>query len=286
MSEDQGSVLTGNPIEETPAPVVEAAVGETTLTQSDWVSDEYKEVVEAKGWKSADDVMKGYVNLERQIGADKVVLPKEGDDIAEWEGWEKLGTPETSEGYDLKAPEGYDAYAENMSNWYREAAHKVKLPAAQAQQLHDSYVQHIMQMQENAALEQKRQVEDWGNQIKREYGQALDERVGLAHRAMRAFGSDELRTLMDETGLGNHPEVVKAFVKIGSELSSGQQFKDAEETGRFGVTPEAAKEQIAQIRAHPGLYDTSHPENKILNEKLTRMTELAHGDDVLFTAGR
>ena len=78
--------------------------------------------------------------------------------------------------------------------------------------------------------------------------------------------------------MGNHPEMIRAFAKIGAELSSGQQFKDAETSGAFGMTPEDARAEIGRIRANPALMDKSSPENKILNDRLTQLYELAHPD--------
>tara|TARA_R110000787_G_scaffold89802_4_gene189965 strand:- start:4961 stop:5854 length:894 start_codon:yes stop_codon:yes gene_type:complete len=294
MSEEVGSVLTGNPVSEDTGvaaePVTETAAETETetateLTTSDWVSEEYNDVVSAKGWKSADDVLKSYVNLEKQIGTDKVTLPQGDEDLSEWDGWEKLGTPKTADEYDLNVPQGFEQYETDLSDWFREEAHKAKLPASMAQKLHDSYVQKMMDSQTSVNVEQQRQVEDWNGELKKEYGGAYDERVGLARRALRSFGSDELSNLMNTSGLGNHPEMIRAFSRIGAELSSGQQFKDSEQSGQFGTTPDMAKEQIAQIRANPALYDTSHSENKILNNKLTQLTEVAYGNDVLFATG-
>ena len=42
----------------------------------------------------------------------------------------------------------------------------------------------------------------------------VDERVDLD-----LFGTPELKTYLNDTGLGNHPDLVKAFVKIGKAMS-------------------------------------------------------------------
>jgi hypothetical protein len=46
-----------------------------------------------------------------------------------------------------------------------------------------------------------------------------------------------------------------------------------------------AKEQIATLRAHPAMYDKSHAEHKLVNEKLTRLNELAYGTDLVVKSG-
>ena len=69
-----------------------------------------------------------------------------------------------------------------------------------------------------------------------------------------------------------------ALAKVGAELRSGQQFKDAEASGSFGMTPEDARAEISRIRANPALMDKTNPENKVLNDRLTQLYELAHPD--------
>ena len=175
-------------------------------------------------------------------------------------------------------PQGYEGYNQDLSDWFRQEAHSAKIPAAMAQRMHDSFVERMMGQENDMVLDRQRTFEDWGNELKKEYGTAFDEKVGLARRAVRAFGSEELTGLLDESGLGNHPEMIRAFAKIGAELSSGQQFKDAETSGAFGMTPEDAQAEIARIRANPALMDKSNPENKILNDRMTQLYELAHPD--------
>ena len=73
MTEEQGSVLAGNPVES--EGTTEATEATTELTAPEWVSDDHREFVDNKGWKTTDDVVKSYRNLESQIGTDKLSLP-------------------------------------------------------------------------------------------------------------------------------------------------------------------------------------------------------------------
>jgi len=284
MSELGSAPEAGNPesaTAETEVAVETTQSTETTeLTKADWVSPDYQQVVESKGWQSADDVLKSYVNLEKAMGKERLAVPEADQDITEWEGWSKLGTPETAEGYELNVPENMQDYSQELSDWFRQSAYDAKVPAHMAQKLHDGFVQRAIDQHQDQMLSTQRQVEDWTAEIKKEYGTAYDDKIGVAKRAVRAFGSDNLINILDTTGLGNHPDMIRTFAKIGAELSSGAQFKEAESTGRFGMTPADAKEQIAQIRNNPALGDRNHPEHKVLNEKLSQLYELAFPEDV------
>ena len=267
----EGSVLTGTP---------EAGAS--------WMADfdePVREHMTTKGYDGPESLAKAYINLEKAVGADKIPLPSTDSDILEWDGWQRLGTPEEAAGYELAVPEGFEAYDQGLSDWFRETAHATRLPVAQAQRLHDKFVERMMEMHEEASTAQIDQQSQWEGALKKEGGGAFDERIAAAKRAVRAFGSDELVAALDESGLGSHPDLVKAFVKIGMELGTGPQFRDAEQSGRFGTTPDMAKEEIAKIRSNEALYDKGNPEYKILNDRLTQLTELAYGTEVVTGAG-
>ena len=217
----------------------------------------YDDLVTAKGWNGPSDVLESYVNLEKAVGADKVVLPTADTDLREWEGWSKLGTPDEASAYELNAPEGSENYDQGLSDWFREVAYENKMPASMAQAMHDKFVERMGQGQADQSELIDQQNEQWHNELQSKFGTAFDERVAAANSAVREFGGEELRDVLNQANLGMNPVIINALSKIG-----------------------IAKEQIATIRSNPGLMDASHPEHKVLNQKLTRLTELAYGTEL------
>lgn len=69
-------------------------------------------------------------------------------------------------------------------------------------------------------------------------GEAFAKNVELAHRALEKFGSPELKKALDETGYGNHPEMVRFMYRIGKAMGD-----DGFVSGTKGV----AKKSIAEI---------------------------------------
>jgi hypothetical protein len=269
MDEAEGSVLTGTP---------DAAQGSWT----DGFEDTVRDHMATKGYTEPAHLASAYMNLEKAVGADKVVLPHADSDISEWEGWAKLGTPADADGYELVAPEGFESYDQGLSDWFREAAYEAKLPASMAQGLHDHFVERMMDSHSEQANLQAQQNQDWESELRKEYGTAFDERIGAAQKAMREYGTPELQDAIDAAGLGSNPDLVRAFANIGIKLGKGPQFKDGDTSGQFGTTPAMALEQIAALRSNPALSNKQDPEYKVLNDKLTRLNELAYGTDVLF----
>jgi hypothetical protein len=119
--------------------------------------------------------------------------------------------------YDLGLPEGVDvdqAAADDLISIAKEA----KLEPAVVQRLASVAVA----MQQRAAEQHAAMTAAWVNDVKADPdigGDKLPEALGFARKALDAFGTPELRSLLDQTGLGNHPELVRAFVKAGKAMS-------------------------------------------------------------------
>ncbi len=62
----------------------------------------------------------------------------------------------------------------------------------------------------------------WRNQTANDRelgGYNLTRNVATAGKAIDKFGSPELRKALDATGAGNHPEIVRFFVRVGKALA-------------------------------------------------------------------
>lgn len=64
-------------------------------------------------------------------------------------------------------------------------------------------------------------VKEWGDQVRtdKEIGGAnLDANIALARKVLDRHGSPELRQMLDTTGAGNHPALVRLLVKVGKDM--------------------------------------------------------------------
>lgn len=59
-------------------------------------------------------------------------------------------------------------------------------------------------------------------------GDKFDPALKSAQRAMTAVGTPALKQFLEETGLGNHPEMVRAFARMGAKL--GEDKLDGKQT--------------------------------------------------------
>lgn len=67
------------------------------------LSEEFRGLPSISKFKSADDLAKSYVNLEKLVGLEKIALPKDEKDEAGWSTvYSRLGRPESSDKYEIK----------------------------------------------------------------------------------------------------------------------------------------------------------------------------------------
>ena len=129
------------------------------------------------------------------------------------------GAPES---YEFKAPEGVQ-FDDTVIGAFSEVAKDLNLPQDQAQKVLDKMAPVIAARQ----LEQIQAARvDWAEAAKadKEFGgENLAENLGMAKKALDTFATPELRALLEESGLGNHPEVIRMFYRTGKAIS-GDRF--------------------------------------------------------------
>lgn len=139
------------------------------------------------------------------------------------------------EKYEFKPAEGQELDAEAVKA-FEPIAKELNLSNEQAQKLVDVYGSKIMpKLVEQQAAQWQQQIEQWAEQVKADKDLGTDASIGAAQKAMDKFGSPELKQYLNETGLGNHPELVRIFANIGKAMS-----EDGLVTGNSGGAKSAA----------------------------------------------
>lgn len=129
------------------------------------------------------------------------------------------GAPEK---YEFKPAEGQELDTAALEQ-FEPIARELNLTNEQAQKMVDLYGTKIMPMvQKQQAEAWQAQTEEWAATVKADKeigGDKLTANLGVAQRALDTFGTPELKEYLNGTGLGNHPELVKAFIKVGKAMS-------------------------------------------------------------------
>ncbi|EAA9058593.1 peptidase [Salmonella enterica] len=144
---------------------------------------------------------------------------KESDKPAEKKEDDKPeGAPEK---YEFQAAEGVELDTEALKD-FEPVARDLNLTNEQAQKLVDAYPKILAGVQQRQAEAWQQTTEQWAADVKADKeigGDKLTSNLSAAQRALDQFGTPELKEYLNTTGLGNHPDLVKTFVKIGKAMS-------------------------------------------------------------------
>lgn len=151
------------------------------------------------------------------------------------------GPPET---YEYKLPEGMqidEAAKGKFDTWARERG----LTNEQAQAAVDLHVELMQQARESFQEAVTAQQEKWLTETKqdKEIGGAKLQEVGaVCSLVVGKFGSDALKAALNESGFGNHPELIRFIHRIGQELKVKEG--GAIPAGSNGATPKTASQVL------------------------------------------
>jgi hypothetical protein len=216
------------------------------------------------------------------MGADKVVLPKDNDPPEKWnEFYNKLGRPAEPTKYDftqVKLPPEIPI-DDKQKGFLQGLFHKVGLNQKQAAVLMEEFMGNEANTLKALETEQMRQSQEAVEKLKIEWREGFDTNVALAKKAVDMLGGPEIKSLMDETGLGNDPRMVKFFHKLGSLLNEDKAFGDRMMSSGFATGSENAKAEIARLQGDPEFskqYLTGdHPQHRQAVERMAALYKAA-----------
>ena len=145
------------------------------------------------------------------------------------------GAPETYE-FNTKVADAPEELDPEVITAFGEVAKELDLPQEAAQKVIDK-VAPVMQAQQAKMVEQVKI--DWANDAKADQefgGENLNANLEVAKSSLKAFGTDALKSLLQESGLGNHPEVIRFMYRAGKAISEdayvgNSQGADAKSNG-------------------------------------------------------
>ncbi len=141
--------------------------------------------------------------------------------------------PAVPEQYQFKLPEGVQI-DQKAFDAFTPVAKELGLTNEQAQKLVDLYASQVKGFDERLVAEHNARVAEWTKKAEgdAEYGgPKLAENMAVAKKALDTFATEDLRQFLDDTGLGNHPEVVRLFFRIGQKLKE-DGFAEGVSTGK------------------------------------------------------
>ncbi|EIL3147488.1 peptidase [Escherichia coli] len=156
-----------------------------------------------------------------QQEGDKPQPGAEGDKPADKPDEKEQNPDGAPEKYEFQVAEGVELDTEALKD-FEPVARELNLTNEQAQKLVDAYPKILAGVQQRQAEAWQKTTEQWAADVKADKeigGDKLISNLSAAQRALDQFGTPELKEYLNTTGLGNHPDLVKTFVKIGKAMS-------------------------------------------------------------------
>lgn len=246
--------------------------------------------IKGKDWAEAGPLLaKNYVHAQRLVGAKGVIVPGEKATPEEWNAYYKaLGRPDKPEDYAITLPEGVteDRLDKTRIESWRKELHAQGLTKKQAEAVIAGAIKEEFGGMQAREAAQTKQMQEWELKLRTDLGQKYDETLNYAKLGLKQFGNEHIAQLLDESGLGSHPEVVKLFAAIGHKLSDDTARGGAGGTGGLPTTPEAAQHALNVFNLdkakQEALFNKNHPQHDTVKAERARLFKAAfpgvHGE--------
>lgn len=226
-----------------------------------------------QSFDSVDKLAKSYVHAVRKLGApsDELVrMPKDATPEQMAEVYERLGRPNSPDEYVLDSQN-------EITGQYKQIAHQLGLNQQQAQTLHDWYNENIGSQEQQMTQAREQQEVEWLRSLQQEWGGDFEKNASYASRAFRQFADEAAVQAMNETGLGNHPSVLKMFAQIGRMLSEDGSLHSGDGMQLGGMSATMAQDQINELMNNGDFMDAYldqyHPQHSQAVRKMKSLYE-------------
>lgn len=231
----------------------QAAATQQPASWRDTLPEEFRNDQSISTFKDVGDLAKSYIHAQKLIGKDKVVLPSNSATAEEWSAfYQKLGMPEA----DKYAVEGLGD--DEASVKLKELFVKNNILPNQGKEILNFLAnEYSMDESEDTAAYQSA-IQEGIEELKADWGESFEPNLQRAIAVVDTFGDDNLKSYLNETGLGDDPQLIRLFAKIGAQFNE-DSFK--------GEPQGFISKQDAQARINAMYSDPNHP---IMNSQDSR----------------
>ena len=148
----------------------------------------------------------------------------------------KEGAPDKYE-FNSKVADAPNELDPEVLTAFGEVAKELDLPQEAAQKVLDK-VAPVMQARQAKAVEDAKT--EWANNSKSDQefgGESLDANLEIAKTSLNKFGTDAFKSLLAESGLGNHPEVIRFMYRAGKAISEDSYVGNSQGANPKGNVP-------------------------------------------------
>lgn len=235
----------------------------------DGLSEELSSEKALQDFSDIDSLAKSFIDTQKKLGT-MVTLPGEdAPDEAVSKFFNKLGKPESVDGYEIDDTGlGMDEAALKS---LKGAMHSLNMTKSQARGLVNFMSATTKEKLEAIQARDAEASEQTATVLKTEWGAEYEKRKGAAEKAMEEFFGEAKDDIAKLAAI--KPAISKALASIGLSMSENDAGSDNSNSDLGGMTQESALQEIAKAKQDPeGPYrKASHPEHQ---EAVAHVTEL------------
>jgi hypothetical protein len=245
------------------------------------LSQEARDYLAQKNYGGLEDAIKAKRVFDTLARDRNAMIAPDPAKLQEWDGWQRLGWVPEADKYQVPVAETFkdDPEYGKLHQTVTKAAHAAHLPLPMAKAVTDALAGEIQRINaaDDAAIEQERQRLDAS--LRQKWGSNYDTNTEMAKRAMRATGLPvEQQDILD--AIIGHAPLLEHFHRLGTMLGEDRLVANVNGgAGGFGMTPAAAKAELARQAADPefvkSLSDPRHAMHQVNTEKRRQLFEAA-----------
>lgn len=245
-----------------PTPQPEPAPADDRAKFLNLIPKEYREHASLKDYKDFAGMVKSHVNLVGLLGREPRVPAKDAPPDQWTQFYSALGRPDTPDKYQVPIPEGDDAPTIDPEyvDGFRKIAHEIGLTQSQAHKLAEWDFGFIAKHADDLAVEIAGVTERAERELKRELGNAYDNKLRAATKVFEDFGGKDLLNWMETSGAGSNPHLIRMAIKVADAMSEDRL--GSSRSSSFGHTPAEAQREIGRLNLdkefQTALYDRNH----------------------------
>lgn len=242
-----------------------------------WKDSLPEDLKNEKALESIQDIpglAKSFIHAQKMVGTDKISIPNKHATDDDWNDvYSKLGRPSKPEDYDIQINSNSSVDTDAL-NGFKEAAHKYGLLPKQAEGIinfYDDMTQNYMRDLDAKAEQGRMHAE---KALKDEWGPAYDSKVKSVGGVVTKYLNDDFAhmTLSDGTKVGDHPDFIRAFANIASDLG---EDKLVTSTGPQYMTPKEIDKQLRELQAEGSAYwKKNHPNHDAAVQEVQDLMKL------------
>ena len=241
---------------------------------TDWRPEELRGEKTLDKFKDPGSLAKSYIELEKKMGT-AIHVPKDDAKPEEWESfYRKLGKPEKVEDYGITKPADMPpglSWNDDLTKWFVSSAHAAGLNKVQVSKIINGW----NEMESAKAHAMTKEIGVQIEKLKESWGDQFTGRVELGVRGIEKLmpGEDgtKFKELMDSTGLGNHPLILKYAYAVGNMLKEDGYILGDGSGG--ALTRDSIQSKIDAINGdqkHP-YWDETNPGHKSAVEEMSKL---------------